>query len=58
MYVSPDFISGNFSSSCQMTITLEEHVKIRALEAEAKATAWTLKAKVKDMNDWHFNIAC
>jgi hypothetical protein len=47
MYVSPDFNSGKFSSSCEMTITLEEHLKIRALKAEAKA--WTLKAKAKDM---------
>jgi hypothetical protein len=43
MYVSPDFNSGKFSSSCEMMITLKEHLKARALEAEAKA--WTLKAK-------------
>jgi hypothetical protein len=47
MYVSPDFNSGKFSSSCEMTITLEEHLKIRTLKAEAKA--WTLKVKAKDI---------
>jgi hypothetical protein len=45
MYVSPDFNAGKFSSSWEITITLEEHLRARALEAEAKAKAWTLKAK-------------
>jgi hypothetical protein len=47
MYTSPDLNSGKFSSSCEMMITLEEHLKIRALQAEAKA--WTLKVKAKDI---------
>jgi hypothetical protein len=37
MYVFPDLNSGKFSSSCEMTITLEEYLKIRALETKAKA---------------------
>jgi hypothetical protein len=43
MYVSPDFNSGKFSYSCEMTITLEEHLKARALAAEAKDMIFFLK---------------
>jgi hypothetical protein len=43
MYVSPDFNSGKFSSSCEMMITLKEHLNARALENEAKTTIFFLE---------------